>query len=93
MKHIIPIVLLIFCTACNSNAQKTEIYTDLEKAREYVASSFTEKVETLSISDELNDVMGLNMAIIADGILKKGYIPYGFEQHKGYRIYRYVKEE
>lgn len=44
------------------------------------------------ISDELNDKMGMNMAIIVDNIFKKGYIPDGFKQQNGYRIYRYKKE-
>jgi len=35
--------------------------------------------------------MGMNMAIIADSILKAGYMPNGFEQKKGFRIYKYKK--
>ena len=68
------------------------VLTTIEEAKNYVTQSFDEKEETLLISDELNDKMGLNMAIIADGILKKGYMPDGFEQKDGYRIYRYNKE-
>ncbi|WP_459209088.1 hypothetical protein [Aquimarina rhabdastrellae] len=68
------------------------VLTTIEDARSYVTESFNEKEETLMISDELNDAMGLNMAIIGDGILKKGYMPNGFEQKDGYRIYKYKKE-
>lgn len=71
---------------------KEEAFTTVEDARNFVARSFNEKEETLLISDELNDAMGLNMALIVDGILKKGYMPDGFEQKDGYRIYKYQKE-
>ena len=68
------------------------VLTTIEDARNYVTESFNDKEEILMISDELNDAMGLNMAIIADGILKKGYMPNGFEQKDGYRIYKYQKD-
>lgn len=65
----------------------------LEEARTYVVENFQESVETLWISDTLNDPMGMNMAIIGDGILKVGYMPDGFEQRNGFRIYKYNKEK
>jgi hypothetical protein len=43
----------------------------------------------LAISDELNDAMGANMAIIGDKILRRGWMPDGFEQRDGHRVYRY----
>lgn len=43
----------------------------------------------LPISDELLDPVGMNMAIITDSILAKGWTPHGYEQKEGYRIYRY----
>ena len=64
----------------------------LEEARIFVQENFKSKDETLWISDDLNDTMGMNMAIIADGILKAGYMPDGFDQEDGYRIYKYNKE-
>ena len=30
----------------------------------------------------------MNMAIIGDGILKAGYMPDGFDQKNGYRVYK-----
>ncbi len=36
------------------------------------------------------DTMGAGMAILVDGILAQGYIPDGFEQRDGYRLYSYV---
>lgn len=43
----------------------------------------------LAISDRLNDPAGINMAIIADRALARGWLPAGFEQKDGFRLYRY----
>lgn len=43
----------------------------------------------LPISDQLLDPIGVNMAIIGDALLAKGWEPDGFEQREGFRIYRY----
>ena len=43
----------------------------------------------LPISDDLQDAMGLSMAMITDCVLKRGWMPDGFEQCDGFRIYRY----
>jgi hypothetical protein len=64
----------------------------LDEARNFVQEHFKNAEETLWISDELNDPMGMNMAIIVDGILKAGYMPDGFDKKNGYRIYKYKKE-
>ena len=47
----------------------------------------------LPISDQLQDPVGINMAIITDSILKKGWMPDGFQQKEGYRIYQYKDGE
>ena len=44
---------------------------------------------SLSLSDSLLDPVGINMAIITDKALARGWFPAGFEQREGYRIYRY----
>lgn len=44
---------------------------------------------TLSIDDSLNDFVGVNMALITDRILKRGWEPNGFIQGQGYRTYLY----
>ncbi len=92
MRIIYTLSTLFFLIGCIENKKEMDAFTSLEDARNYVTESFNEKEETLLVSDELNDGMGLNMAIIADGILKKGYMPDGFEQKDGYRIYKYKKE-
>ena len=49
---------------------------------------------TLPISDSLQDAMGLNMVIILDRILSHGrWMPDGFEQRSGFRVYRYKRSE
>jgi hypothetical protein len=47
----------------------------------------------LPISDSINDSLGLNMAIITDAILKKGWWPNDFIQREGFRIYLYNAAE
>ena len=39
------------------------------------------------------DPVGVNMAIITDKILARGWEPNGFTQHAGYRLYRYKSME
>lgn len=43
----------------------------------------------LAISDSLLDPLGINMAVITDVVLEKGWEPNGYEQQDGYRVYRY----
>ena len=43
----------------------------------------------LPISDSINDAVGINMAIVGDAILAKGWEPNGFIQKDGFRIYLY----
>jgi hypothetical protein len=45
---------------------------------------------TLPISDGLQDPMGMNMAVITDAVLAKGWMVDGFEERDGYRVYRYI---
>jgi hypothetical protein len=43
----------------------------------------------LPIADSLQDPVGLNLAIILDRILARGWWPNGYVQHDGYRAYAY----
>jgi len=47
----------------------------------------------LPISESINDSLGVNMAIITDAILKRGWLPNGFIQKDGFRIYLYEASE
>ncbi len=95
------LTLLILVNACNLKDSKTNgmkvnkrtPITSLDEANKYISKNFNEVEETLWISQSLNDPMGMNMAIIADGILKLGYMPDGFEQKEGYRIYKFIKDK
>ncbi len=44
---------------------------------------------SLPISNEMQDPLGVNMAIIIDCALAKGWEPNGFEQREGFKVYRY----
>lgn len=57
--------------------------------------SFTGRPEdfTLPISDRLQDPMGMNMAMITDAVLAKGWMVDGFEERDGYRVYLYKSDE
>ena len=68
--------------------------TSIEEAQELI-DSFQGKGEEfkLPISDQLQDSIGMNMAIITDNILKKGWMPDGFEQIDGCRIYKYISAD
>lgn len=47
----------------------------------------------LAISDRLLDPVGINMALITDRILAKGWEPNGDKEQDGYRVYKYKKRE
>lgn len=43
----------------------------------------------LPIADSLLDPVGINMALITDRILAKGWEPNSYKQEVGYRVYYY----
>ncbi len=66
----------------------------IQEAEKYIGAFEGDPEEfRLPISDQLQDPIGINMAIITDSLLKRGWMPDGFEQKHGYRIYRYKKSE
>ncbi len=69
-------------------------YTTVEAAQTAIADfSGSPDDFLLPVSDELQDSVGVTMAIITDAALAKGWEPAGFEQQNGYRIYKYVLME
>ena len=56
-----------------------------------MSKHFKNAEETLWIINSLNDDLGMNMTLIGDKILKLGYLPNGYDQEEGYRIYKYKK--
>ena len=86
------------CSQVQSKNTKTEMneiqrkpLTSVEEAKIYISDNFKNPEETLWIADSLNDNVGMNMALIMDQLLKVGYMPNGFDQKEGYRIYKYKK--
>jgi len=81
---------LIFGLIISTSSPATEPFKEIDRAVEFIRS-FTGEADELKlpISNSLNDPLGMNMAIILDVILEKGFIPDGFEQHQDYKIYRY----
>ena len=43
----------------------------------------------LAVPDSLLDPVGINMAIVTDRVLARGWEPAGFTQGNGFRVYRY----
>jgi hypothetical protein len=65
-------------------------FTDIDAARQAIEQySGSPKEFLLPISDEIQDPMGITMAVITDAILAKGWDLDGFDQQDGYRVYRY----
>ena len=56
-----------------------------------LVNSFVGKPEDfqLPIPETLLDAVGINMAVITDRVLRRGWQPDGFTQGPGYRLYRY----
>jgi len=65
-------------------------FTDIEKALAF-ARAFRGRAEEfcLPIDDSLQDPIGANMTLVLDHLLARGWIPAGYEQMVGYRIYHY----
>ena len=65
-------------------------FTDIDTARQSI-EQYTGSPEDflLPVSDEIQDPMGITMAIITDAILAKGWDLDGFEQYDTYRVYKY----
>ena len=69
-----------------------KIFTGIAEAKASIESFIGSADDfTLAIADALQNQAGISMAIITDSILAKGWLPDGFEQHDGYRVYKYKK--
>ena len=69
-------------------------FSDVHEAIKYI-DQFKGKPEELelAISDELQDAIGMNMALITDRILAKVWEPNSYKQENGYRLYYYKEME
>ena len=65
-------------------------FTDIDAARQAIEQySGSPEDFLLPVSDEIQDAMGIAMAVITDAVLAKGWDVDGFDQKDGYRIYKY----
>lgn len=72
---------------------KNDALTEIEAALS-VIDAFPGRAEdfSLAIAESLLDAAGVNMSIITDKVLGRGWLPAGFEQRDGYRCYRYESQ-
>lgn len=69
-------------------------FNNIQEAADYVESFEGEASKLkLPLSDELTDPLGINMALITDKILAKGWEPDGYEEKEGYKVYMYKEME
>jgi hypothetical protein len=67
-----------------------EPFSDAQAAKGFVESYRGDVADfCLPIDDALQDPHGLHMALILDSALGRGWMPDGYEQKDGFRIYRY----
>jgi hypothetical protein len=67
-----------------------EPFTDVQAALDFVRSfRGTARELRLPIDDSLQDPVGMNMALILDCLLAREWEPDGYEQMKGFRVYKY----
>lgn len=79
-----------FKSKANSGKNMTIRITTLDEAIRLVEEFEGVPTDfTLAIDDSLNDFVGVNMALITDRIIKRGWEPNGFIQGQGYRTYLY----
>ncbi len=75
------------------------IFRTAEEAKKHIdQSTLNGDSFELHIADDFTfagqpDLMGAGMAVVLDGILVQGFEPDGFDQHDGYRVYRYKPME
>lgn len=67
-----------------------EPITSLEEARRVIQSyQGTPDEFRLPIAEALLDPVGMNMAIIVDGVLARSWQPDGYVQEQGFRVYKF----
>lgn len=54
-----------------------------------LVDAFSPDMFALCLAESLHDPVGINIALITDRILAKGWEPHTIERFEGFRIYRY----
>ena len=97
LAYILGVLLLISgCSPKSVTSVDAIIRTAEEGVLQLKANPPSAGSFQLRISDSLTfagkpDTTGAGMAIILDKILGLGYLPDGFEQKEGFKLYRYKK--
>ena len=69
-------------------------FKDVQEAAQYIENYEGKASELkLGICESLLDPVGINMSIITDKVLEKGWEPNGFEEKENYRVYLYKEME
>jgi hypothetical protein len=80
-------------------AHIVNVLTRVEDLSQFLGAADTTRPHlVLAISQDLTlggviDRAGLAMAVVLDQVLAFGYLPDGFQQCDGYRLYRYQRPE
>ena len=85
-------VVLVFWKRGSPEKAHSEMspVTDIADAKRRIqAHTGPAEAFALPVANSLLDPVGVNMAIIADCILARGWEPDGFVQHANYRLFRY----
>lgn len=62
-------------------------FTSVEEAVKFLTAQ-SESFDR-ALSDELQDEIGMNLAIVTDAALANDFWPAGFDQMDGFRLYRF----
>jgi hypothetical protein len=100
LAHLLAVTSIVVgisggCRHRDASKENVGIFKTAEEARAHVqATKISGDRFELAISNDFEfagspDTSGAGMAIVLDSILAQGYGPDGFEQRKGYRLYRY----
>jgi hypothetical protein len=86
---LIAVILNLSAAGCAQGDMKKPIASVEEGL--HLVDSFIGNVQDfeLAVPDSLLDPVGVNMALITDRALARGWEPNGFTQRQGYRILRY----
>ena len=65
------------------------VRTTVEALRRVKAFDGAPEEFVLPVHESLLDPFGMNMAVITDAVLARGWEPDGFDQQQGFRLYKY----
>lgn len=93
------IVLAVALIGCGRGETPVTTFTSAESAARYVQETpLPSSGFTLAISDAFTfagrpDTIGAGMAVVLDAVLANGFVPDGFVQKDGFRLYKYKRAD